>query len=920
MEIKNSLTMPKTGFEMRGNLAQKEPKILERWNNLDLYNKMLHKNENHQTFILHDGPPYANGDIHAGHALNKALKDFIIRYKLMSGFYAPYIPGWDTHGLPIENALAKKGINRKNMPMYDFREKCREYALQQVERQKTGFLRLGSIGDYDHPYITLLKEFEGKQIEIFSKMALDGLIYKGLKPVYWSPSSESALAEAEIEYHDVKSTSIYVAFKVKDTKGVLEGDESFVIWTTTPWTIPANLAICLNSEYEYGVFETSNRGKLIFLKEFVETLTAELSLEDVKLVKTFKGSELEGIVTSHPLYGRDSVIILGDHVTNESGTGCVHTAPGHGADDFIVGCKYGLEAYCPVNEKGVLMEEAGPRLAGLFYEAANEEVLKWLDEVGALLRANTIVHSYPHDWRTKKPIIFRATAQWFCSISPIREKILEEIKNVTWYPEWGEVRLHNMISDRADWCISRQRAWGVPIPIIYNEDDTPIMDKEVFAHITKLIRENGSNIWYKLSEKELLPEGYTNSHSPNGNFRKETDIMDVWFDSGSSHTAVLEPRGIDYPADLYLEGSDQYRGWFNSSLIIGVAYHGKSPYRTVVSHGFILDGKGQKMSKSLGNVIDPMKVMNQYGADILRLWDATVAYQSDVSISEQLLKQVSETYRKVRNTIRFLLGNLSDFGGKTFNYELNHQEKLEKVDLYVLEKLKKVVNTYISSFDKYDFATAVQELLNFMTNDLSSFYLDLTKDILYCEDSNSVRRRQVQTVIYTVLDHLIRMFAPILPYTMEEAFDFFKGENAPESVHLLDMVKKYENIDNELLNEYALILKLRSDVLKSLEESRAEAAIGSAQEASVKLEILNPQIKEIFASLPKIEQTRLFIVSSVEEVENLDAKEYEVSKVLVSKHTGERCERCWNRFEAHELDENHLCSRCHDVYEALKDE
>ncbi len=911
MEIKDTLTMPKTGFEMRGNLPNKEPKILERWQQENLYAKMMEKNENKQRFMLHDGPPYANGNIHLGHALNKILKDFVIRYKNMAGFDTPFIPGWDTHGLPIENALQKQGVNRKEIPLYEFRQKCMDYAYKQVEKQKADFIRLGSVADYNHPYITLQKEFETEQIRIFAKMAMSGLIYKGLKPVYWSPSSESALAEAEIEYKDVKSTTIYVAFKVKDTKGILNGDESFVIWTTTPWTMPADLAICLNGEYEYGVFETSNKGNLIFLREFEERLTKELELEDVKLRKVFKGKELELITVTHPMYkDRESIIILGDHVTNDSGTGCVHTAPGHGADDFIVGMKYGLEAFCPVDEKGRMMEEAGPRLAGMFYEQANEEVLVWLKEVGALLMSNEVVHSYPHDWRTKKPIIFRATAQWFCSISPIREKILEEIKNINWYPSWGELRMHNMIAERNDWCISRQRAWGVPIPIIYCEDGTPIMEEEVFEHIASLIKENGSNIWFKVDEKELLPEGYTNEHSPNGIFKKETDIMDVWFDSGSSHTSALKPRCYEYPVDLYLEGSDQYRGWFNSSLIIGTAVNGKAPYRNVVSHGFIMDDKNQKFSKSLGNGVAPQDVIKQYGADILRLWVGTVAYQSDVKISMDLIKQVAESYRKIRNTFKFMLGNLSDGSLGKFNIKKDKTDALSLIDEFVVEKLHLVVNNYLDCFDNYDFAGGLNEILNFMSNDLSSFYLDLTKDILYCEEYDSLRRRQVQTVIYEVCDTLLRLLTPVIPFTMEDVYDFFKDEDGVISSQLLDMPVKYENINEDLLNEYSLILNLRSDVLKAIEELRGQGIIKSSQEADVRFEVLDSKTKEVVNKLEPIEVTRLFIVSNAKETTNLDSKEYSVSKVLVNIHEGSRCERCWNRFESNLLNNLNVCSRC----------
>ena len=609
MNYKDTLLMPKTDFEMRGNLPKKEPKYVERWQENDMYNKVIQQNEGKDSFVFHDGPPYANGNMHMGHMLNKVIKDVICRYKNMNGFYTPYIPGWDTHGLPIENAIQKLGVNRKEMPTAKFREKCDAYAHEQVNKQMEQLIRMGTFADYKHPYLTLQHEFEARQIEVFAKMAMDGLIFKGLKPVYWSPSSESALAEAEVEYHDIKSPTIFVKFQVKDGKGVLDNDVNFVIWTTTPWTIPANLAICLNASYNYALVETE-KGKLIVLDTLVDELMAKFEITDYKVVNHYKGSELEYITCQHPLYDRESLVILGDHVTADSGTGCVHTAPGFGADDFFVGQKYNLPAYCNVDEHGCMMEDCGEWLAGQYVDDANKTVTMKLDEIGALLKLEFITHSYPHDWRTKKPIIFRATDQWFCSLDKIRDKLLSEIDNVNWLNEWGHIRIYNMIRDRGDWCISRQRTWGVPIPIFYCEDGTPIIEQEVFDHISELFREHGSNVWFERDEKDLLPEGYTNEHSPNGIFKKEKDIMDVWFDSGSSHTGVMVERGFNYPVDLYFEGSDQYRGWFNSSLIIGVAAHGKAPYKTVLSHGFVLDGKGNKMSKSLGNTVDPIKLVN----------------------------------------------------------------------------------------------------------------------------------------------------------------------------------------------------------------------------------------------------------------------------------------------------------------------
>lgn len=912
MEVKKTLLMPRTNFEMRGNLPTKEPRILENWSSIDLYQKMLEKNKGKDEYMLHDGPPYANGDMHCGHMLNKLLKDFIVRLKTMEGYYTPFIPGWDTHGLPIENVITKKGINRKTTPLAEFRKYCEKYAHEQVERQMAQIKRLGVMGDFDHRYMTLTHDYEAKQLEVFKDMALKGYIFKGLKPVYWSPSSESALAEAEIEYADVKSHAIYVAFKVKDGKGLLDNDTSFIIWTTTPWTMPANLAICLNPEFTYGVFET-NKGKFVFLKEFEEHLKEELGFETIKLIKEFKGKDLEYITCKHPLYDRDSIIILGDHVTNDAGTGCVHTAPGHGEDDFIVGKKYGLEPLCPVDSKGFMMESAGKELEGMFYEDANDKVLEMLTNVGALLKDSPIVHSYPHDWRTKKPLIFRATPQWFCSIEPIKEKILEEIKGVKWKPTWGEVRISNMIKDRGDWCISRQRAWGVPLPIFYAEDETPIIDEKVFDHVIELVREHGSNIWFEKEAKDLLPEGYTNPHSPNGLFTKETDIMDVWFDSGSSSVAVLKGRGLKFPADLYLEGSDQYRGWFNSSLIISTAVNGVAPYKQVVTHGFILDPQGEKMSKSKGNGVDPMKLMNVYGADVLRLWAASIDYTSDVRIGEPIIKQVSESYRKIRNTFKFLLGNLSNGENAPFDINKDKVDPFERVDLYILTKLEVVKNNVIKYMDEFDFASAVMAITNFMSSDLSSFYLDLTKDILYCENQKSLRRLQVQNVIYQAVNTLNRLLTPILPFTMDEVYINIPGHEK-ESVQLEDYPTISHEYDESLLKEYALISKLRSEVLKVLETKRQEGVIGSAQEASVMLNIKDEATKEAFNKFSKVEQERLFIVSKVELVDEKLPNDMELSSIDVKENNGHKCERCWNYVDhVTEVDGVHLCDRCLDA-------
>ena len=915
MELKDTLLMMETNFEMRGNLNIKEPLLVKKWADEKVYNKM-NSDQPLGEYMLHDGPPYANGAMHCGHMLNRILKDFVVRYKNMCGYKTPFVFGWDTHGLPIENMVTKSGVNRKTTPIFEFREKCKEYALSQVERQKSDIRRLGCLGDYDSPYLTLLPEFEAREIHVFSEMALKGLIYKGLKPVYWSPSSESALAEAEIEYHDVKAYTIYVSFDTVDGKNVVPNDTKFIIWTTTPWTLPANLAICAHPQFIYGLFKT-DKGNFVFLSELKDALIEKLGFTTCELVKEIKGSELEGILVKHPFYDRTSMLILGDYVTAETGTGLVHIAPGHGEDDFNVCLKYGIKPYCPVDEHGKLTSDAGERLAGLFYEDANLEVLKILEENNCLLKEEDIVHSYPHDWRTHKPVIFRATPQWFCSIEPIRDQLIEEIKKVNWTPKWGETRMVNMIKDRADWCISRQRAWGVPIPIIYCEDNTPIIDKDVFDHIEKLIRENGSNIWYKLSEKELLPEGYTNSHSPNGIFRKEKDIMDVWFDSGSSWNGVLNERGLKYPADLYLEGSDQYRGWFNSSLILSLAVNGIAPYKNVVSHGFVMDEHWEKMSKSKGNGIDPLKIINIYGSDVCRLWASLVDYQQDARISESIVKTISEQYRKIRNTLRFLLGNLNNGSVNDSFKEEDKVDTFEKIDLYVLARLEEVKNKVIDNMDSFNFINAISEILKFVSDDLSSFYFEITKDILYCENKTSLRRRQVQTVLNEVLFTLMRLLNPILPFTMDEV-------NANYPLRSKDNVQYYRyptksNIySKDLLDEYSLIKTLRNDVLKALEEKRALGEIKSSLLASVDLEIKDEKIKAIIDTYPHVEVERLFIVSKVVLKDNVEGFKGEVSNSLVSKHTGVRCDRCWNYKDEDEIiteGEVHLCPRCKKAME-----
>ncbi len=905
MEYKDTLRMPKTAFEMRGKLPTKEPLFQKRWKEADMYHKMLEKRDGAPTFNLHDGPPYANGDIHIGHALNKILKDVIVRSHYMMGYRTPYIPGWDTHGLPIEHAITKLGHDRKQMSVAEFRKLCYNYALEQVEKQKQGFLKLGVVGDYDHPYITLTKEYEADQIKIFAKMAMEGLIYKGRKPVYWSPSSESALAEAEIEYHDIKSPTIFVSFPVVDTKGVLEGDESFIIWTTTPWTIPANLAICLNADFTYAVVQ-SEKGKFIVLEELVDSLWEKFGLSEKNIVKTYKGKELEGITAQHPFMNRTSLVILGDHVTADAGTGCVHTAPGHGVDDFNVGMKYGLEAFCPVDEKGCMMKEAGAFLEGQYVDDANKIVVKKLDELGVLLKMEWITHSYPHDWRTKKPIIFRATTQWFASIDKIREKVLNEIDNISWVPSWGQTRMHNMIADRGDWCISRQRAWGVPIPILYAEDGTPIMEEAVFEHIAELVREHGTNVWFEREAGELVPNGYTHPGSPNGKFRKETDIMDVWFDSGSSHTGSMVASGEAYPADLYFEGSDQYRGWFNSSLIIGTAYYGSAPYKQVLSHGFIMDGKGMKMSKSQFNAVSPAEVTKKYGADILRLWATSVDYQADCSMSDEILKQCSEMYRKVRNTFRFLLGNIApeDFT----KADLVPVEKLDDLDKYMLIRLNDVNEKTKKAYEEYRFSDITSMLSNLMTNELSAYYLDYAKDVLYIEKQDDPKRRMMQTVLYHACDVLLRAWAPILTHTCEEVNDFFHTE--AESIHLGEFAPLFavENAD-AIREKVERLLVIRNDVLKALEEARAEKIIGKSLEAHVFLHVSDDDNRLIDEMLG--ERLAQWLIVSEATLTNVELKPYEVAQIKVEVCNGVVCPRCWNITES--TREDGLCDRCAKV-------
>ena len=902
MDYKETLHMPNTTFEMRGNLAKKEPGILKKWQENNYYQNILAHHEGEKSFILHDGPPYANGNLHAGTAMNRVIKDFIVRSHAMSGYYTPFFPGWDTHGLPIENAIQKLGVNRKEMSSADFRKKCEEYARQQIAQQMETEKRLGQIADYDHPYISLLPGFEARQVRTFGKMASEGMIFQGLKPVYWSPFNETAVADSEIVYKDVKDATIYLAFQIADGKGVLDSDDYYVIWTTTPWTIPANEAVSLNPDLTYAEVLTE-KGKLVVLEKFVDTLLAKFNLENKGILRTFKGQELEGITYHHVVLDKECPTLVGNHVTDEDGTGVVHTAGGHGLDDYLVCAKYGLAPINTVDYQGNMNEEAGEKYKGMFFEDCSKAIIHDMNEKGCLLAVENIVHSYPHDDRLKKKVIFRAVKQWFCSIDKLKPQLLDEIDNkIKWHNSFGQKRMHNMIADRGDWCISRQRLWGVPIPIIYNEDGSPIMELEVFNHIADLFEEHGSNYWFEHDAKELLPEGYTNEKSPNGIFTKEKDIMDVWFDSGSSWNELIA-RGYDYPCDIYFEGSDQYRGWFNSSLIVSTAVNGTAPYKEVLSHGYVVDSNGEKMSKSVGNVVNPLDIINVNGADVFRLWAMTSDFKEDLKLGPSNIKQVSDQYRKIRNTFRFLLGNVNaeDFNPKK---DMLSYDELTAVDQYILVKLNDVVKAVRQDTEEYDYVDASKVLTNFMVVELSSYYCDFTKDILYCDALDDVRRRQVQTVYWTCVDTLVKLWAPFICYTTEEVWEHFNNDEA-ESVHYCHFpeVHTYAN-EQELKDTFTSLLDVRDAVMKALEESRSEKTIGTAQEAHAVIECTKAD-KELLEGTLKEDVAQWLIVSKA------TLKEAETNKVSILKATGDKCPRCWNYTE--EADENGLCPRCHRV-------
>lgn len=920
-----TLNLPQTSFPMRANLPTKEVEIQSKWDEMDIYQVVQEARTGAPKYVLHDGPPYANGAIHIGTALNKILKDIVVKFKTMQGYDAPYIPGWDTHGLPIEHAIAKKlGAKRHEISEVELRDMCAASALEWLDAQRTAFKRLGVRGDWGHPYITLQPEYEAKQLGVFGAMVEQGLVYKGLRPVHWCPTCETALAEAEIEYHDKQSDSIYVRFQlVEDPNKVFDGLDKpvyFVIWTTTPWTLPANVAIALHAELEYVLVDAGDC-LLVMAKELAEEVCQTVGLADVELGATFTGRELEGMVCQHPfLADRRSLVILGEHVTLEAGTGCVHTAPGHGHEDFEVGNRYNLPVINPVNDSGVFTDEAG-QFAGMYYEKANKAIIAELVERGALLNANQIAHQFPHCWRCKRPVMFRTTEQWFVSVDSIREQALKEIENVHWVPKWGEDRIANMVRDRGDWCISRQRAWGVPIPVFYcKKCGKELVNRETIKLVQDLFAKAGSNAWYTTDVADILPAGTTCGECGHTEFEKEKDIMDVWFDSGSSHVSVLETRDeLRWPADLYLEGSDQHRGWFQSSLWTGVAARGSAPYKSVVTHGFVLDSEGRKMSKSLGNVIDPADVCKQFGADILRLWVASTDFKNDVRISSELLKQMSEVYRKIRNTARYMISNLFDFNPATDRVPYS---ELTELDRWALMRLARLTERVTEAYDDFDLHVFYHAVHNFCAVDMSAFYLDVIKDRIYASLPASKARRAAQTVLWEALDTLVRLIAPVLTHTAEEIWQAMPGDAPTVTVQLADWPQaKREYLDSELEARWDKILEVRDEVAKVLEQARREKLIRSSLDARVELYPSNDWrgfVTELASEWPM-----LLIVSQVEVVGNdvepaadaVASAELPGFKVRVSPAAGEKCERCWNYSEAatHDAEDHAICPRCATV-------
>ncbi|MDY6825700.1 MAG: isoleucine--tRNA ligase [Bacillota bacterium] len=919
MDYRDTLNLPQTDFPMRANLPNREPEMLERWDKMNINKMARDKRNGAQRYILHDGPPYANGSIHMGTALNKVLKDIINKYKTMRGFDCPYVPGWDTHGLPIEHQIIKTNkVNRKAISDIEFRRMCRDYALKYVDIQKEQFKRLGVRGDWDNPYLTLKPAFEGRQIKIFGAMAERGYIYKGMRPVYWCANCETALAEAEIEYGNKISDAIYVKFPLVDDRGLLGGVENryCLIWTTTAWTIPANLAIAVHNDFEYVLVEAGSEQYLL-AEELLGEVSAKVGAEKPwKVLRRFRGSELAGMRCRHPLFDRESILLHGDHVTLEQGTGMVHIAPGHGYEDFIVGRENNLPMLSPIDDQGIFTNEAGS-YAGMHYEKGGRQVIEDLREAGALLSSASFEHQYPNCWRCKQPVLYRATEQWFASVEGFRKEALEAIKKVKWIPSWGEGRIYNMVEERQDWCISRQRVWGVPIPIFYCYScGKPVINKDTIDAVSELFTREGSDAWFVREAEEILPEGFRCPHCGHDRFRKEKDTMDVWFDSGSSHDAVLETRpDLRWPADLYLEGSDQYRGWFHSSLLTAVATRGEPPYKAVLSHGWVVDGEGKKMSKSLGNVIAPEEIIKRYGADILRLWVSSADFTSDVHLSENILKQLIEVYRKIRNTVRFLLGSCQDFDPAAHAVDYRDMEELDRWALGRLGRLIKKVTSYYDDYEYHQFFHAVH---NFCVVDMSSFYLDVLKDRLYCSAQDNPARRSAQTVLSIILEHIVLLMAPILTFTAEEIWQHLPGKRL-ESVQLADWPEPDPTWDDdEVAKRWEVLLAVREEVTRALEEARKDKVIGGSLEAAVELWV-EPQVYDLLEQYNDF-LAELFIVSAanlagriedapVEAIEGIHSP----VKIKIKKAGGHKCPRCWIYTDSDE----ELCPRCRKVVESL---
>lgn len=920
-DYNNTLNLPKTDFPMRGNLPKREPEMLEKWEKERLYYKMIEKNKGKKSYILHDGPPYANGEIHLGTALNKTLKDFIVKYKNMSGFCAPYVPGWDTHGLPIElKAMKSIGVENGAISPVELRKHCHDFAMMHVQNQMKQFKRLGTIGDYDYPYLTLRPEFEARQVEVFGEMAKRGYMYKGLKPVYWCPDCNTALAEAEIEYSNDPCYSIYVKFNVTDDKGIFSGmglDTSkiyFVIWTTTTWTIPGNLAICLGPEYNYTLVHVGDE-YYVMAEELVKTTMETAGITEYTTEGIFTGAELEGMKTKHPLYDRPSPIIVGDHVTLESGTGCVHTAPGYGVEDFEVCKNYDdIGIIVCVDAKGRQTAEAG-EFEGMDTDTANKAIAAKLTEVGAMLATQKIVHQYPHCWRCNSPIIYRATEQWFCSVNDFKDEAIKAIEEVQWIPEWGEDRIKGMVRDRSDWCISRQRTWGVPIPIVYCKDcGKPIVNDETISAIADLFRKEGSDAWWTREASEFIPAS-VKCECGCSEFTKEYDIMDVWFDSGVSHTAVMDEfDSLSWPADLYLEGADQYRGWFQSSLLTSVVYKGKAPYKAVCTHGWVVDGEGKTMHKSLGNGIDPSEITDQYGADILRLWVASSDYHSDIRISKTILSQLSDAYKKIRNTARFILGNLGNGNGFNPDTDSVSDDKLTELDKWALMRLDALIDKVNEGYQAFDFHIAFHAIHNFCVIDMSNFYLDIIKDRLYCEKEDSELRRAAQTAMYRILSAVARLAAPIISFTAEEIWQFMPHTSADdtESVFLNQMPEKSGiEFSEEFIDKWNFIYAARESANKALEDARNEKVIGKSLEAKIIIKSSEADF-ERYSDLAK-QLAEILIVSDVEIEKNDGETVFEVAKA-----EGGKCERCWcySKYVGENHEHPTLCQRCAIAIEA----